>query len=156
MTLELCLILSGELDGSESLCCVNSTCFRVQNRALSLTNQVTSLILSFPLWNVCDMLGKVVGMISKNAQHKVEGSVSKWQVLLLHAPPPLSGSAGKESTCNAGDLSSIWIGKIPWRRERLPTLVFWPGELHGLDRAWGCIELDTTEQLSLPANLKVK
>ena len=25
-----------------------------------------------------------------------------------------------------------WFGKIPWRRERLPTLVFWPGEFHGL------------------------
>ena len=43
------------------------------------------------------------------------------------------GSAGKESPCNAGDLGSIpGVGKIPWRRERLPTLVFWPGEFHGL------------------------
>ena len=25
-----------------------------------------------------------------------------------------------------------WIGKMPWRRERLPTPVFWPGEFHGL------------------------
>ena len=25
-----------------------------------------------------------------------------------------------------------WAGKIPWRRERLPTPVFWPGEVHGL------------------------
>ena len=25
-----------------------------------------------------------------------------------------------------------WFGKIPWRGERLPTLVFWPGEFHGL------------------------
>ena len=24
------------------------------------------------------------------------------------------------------------IGKIPWRRERLPTPVFWPGKFHGL------------------------
>ena len=24
------------------------------------------------------------------------------------------------------------VGKIPWRRERLPTPVFWPRELHGL------------------------
>ena len=24
------------------------------------------------------------------------------------------------------------LGKIPWRRERLPTPVFWPGESHGL------------------------
>ena len=82
-------------------------------------------------------------------------------------------SAGKESTCNAGDLGSIpglgrsagegigyplqyswaslvaqlvkkiclhcrkpgfnpWVGKIAWRRKRLPTPVFWPGEFHGL------------------------
>jgi len=25
-----------------------------------------------------------------------------------------------------------WVRKIPWRRERLPTPVFWPGEFHGL------------------------
>ena len=25
-----------------------------------------------------------------------------------------------------------WVGKIPWRRERLPTSVFWPEESHGL------------------------
>ena len=24
-----------------------------------------------------------------------------------------------------------WVGKIPWRREQLPTLVSWPGEIHG-------------------------
>ena len=24
-----------------------------------------------------------------------------------------------------------WVGKIPWRRERLPTPVFWPGGFHG-------------------------
>ena len=31
-----------------------------------------------------------------------------------------------------------WVGKIPWRRERLPTPVFWPGEFHGLHSLWGC------------------
>ena len=25
-----------------------------------------------------------------------------------------------------------WVGKIPWKKERLPTSVFWPGEFHGL------------------------
>ena len=40
------------------------------------------------------------------------------------------GSAGKESSCNAGDLGLI-PGKIPRRRERLPTPVFWPAEFHG-------------------------
>ena len=40
-----------------------------------------------------------------------------------------------------------WVGKIPWRRERLPTPVFWPGEFHGLYSPWGGKELDTTERL---------
>ena len=35
--------------------------------------------------------------------------------------------------------------RFPWRRERLPTPVFWPGEFHGLYSPWGCKELDTTE-----------
>ena len=88
-------------------------------------------------------------------------------------------SAGKESTCNAGDPSLIsgsgrsigeeigyplqyswasfvvqlvkdpaamwetwvqpWVEKIPWRRERLPTPVFWPGEFQSV------AELDMTE-----------
>ena len=42
-----------------------------------------------------------------------------------------------------------WIWKIPWRRERLPTLVFWPREFHGLYNPWGHKELDMTERLSL-------
>ena len=25
-----------------------------------------------------------------------------------------------------------WVGKIPWRRERLPTPICWPGEFLGL------------------------
>ena len=85
-------------------------------------------------------------------------------------------SADKESTCNAGDTSSIpgsgrftgeeivyrlqyswaslvtqlvknhlqcgrpgfdsWVGKIPWRRERLPTPIFWPEEFHGVAESW--------------------
>ena len=30
-----------------------------------------------------------------------------------------------------------WVGKIPWRRERLPTPVFWPREFHGLCKSMG-------------------
>ena len=99
-------------------------------------------------------------------------------------------SAGKESTCNAGDSSSIpelgrspgegigyplqyswsslvaqklkiiylqcgrpgldlWVRKIPWRRDRLPTPVFWPGEFHGLYSPWCRKEWDMTERPSL-------
>ena len=60
------------------------------------------------------------------------------------------GSAGKESTCNAEDLSSIpGLGRFPWRREKLPTPVFWPGKFHGLHSPWGCKESDMTVQISL-------
>ena len=45
--------------------------------------------------------------------------------------------------------SDPWIEKSPWRRERLPTPVFWPGEFHGLYSPWGCKESDTSERLSL-------
>ena len=45
---------------------------------------------------------------------------------------------------------SPWLGKIPWRREWLPTPVFLPGELHGQRSLAGysprgCKESDTTE-----------
>ena len=38
---------------------------------------------------------------------------------------------------------------ISWRRERLPTPVFWPGEFHGLYSPWGHKEWDMTERLLL-------
>ena len=48
----------------------------------------------------------------------------------------LSGSHGKESAFNAGETSMITgIGKIPWRREGLPTPVFLSGEFCG-QRSW--------------------
>ena len=40
-------------------------------------------------------------------------------------------------------------GRFPWRRERLPTPVFWPGEFHELYGPWGHKEVDTTERFSL-------
>ena len=47
-----------------------------------------------------------------------------------------------------------WMGKIPWRREWLPTPVFLPGEFHGQKRLvgyspWGHKESDMTEGLTL-------
>ena len=46
-----------------------------------------------------------------------------------------------------------WVGKIPWRREWQPTLVFWPGEFHGQRSLAGYSprgrkESDMTERLS--------
>ena len=43
------------------------------------------------------------------------------------------GSAGKESSCNVGDLGLIpRLGRSPGEGNRLPTPVFWPGEFHRL------------------------
>ena len=42
-----------------------------------------------------------------------------------------------------------WVGKIPWRREKLPIPILWPGESHGLYSAWGHKESDRTERLAL-------
>ena len=44
-----------------------------------------------------------------------------------------------------------WVGKIPWRRERLPTPAFWPGETHEQRSLAGYSprghkESDTTEE----------
>ena len=48
-----------------------------------------------------------------------------------------------------------WVRKIPWRTKWQPTPVFLPGESHGQRSLagyipWGCIELDTTDQLNHP------
>ena len=45
------------------------------------------------------------------------------------------GASGKEPTCQCRTHKRLgldpWVGKIPWRRARQPTLVFLPGESHG-------------------------
>ena len=46
-----------------------------------------------------------------------------------------------------------WVGKIPWRKEQLPTPVSWLGELQGLHSPWGLKKSDATEQLSLSLSL---
>ena len=63
-------------------------------------------------------------------------------------------SDGKESACSAGDLISPLGRKDPWRRGRLPTPVFLPGEFHRQKSLLGYslrgqIELDTTKRLSM-------
>ena len=42
-----------------------------------------------------------------------------------------------------------WFGKICWRRDRLPSLVLWPGESHGPHSPWGHKKSDTTKRLLL-------
>ena len=62
--------------------------------------------------------------------------------------------SGKESACQCRRYRrqgfDLWVGKIPWKREWQPTLVFMPGESHGQRslvgyNPWGHKELDRTE-----------
>ena len=80
------------------------------------------------------------------------------QLLLIVMGFPC-GSAGKESACSVGDLGCIpgW-GRSPWRRERPPTPVFWPGKSHGKrslvrDRCSGYKDSDKTKWLTLDFTL---
>ena len=67
---------------------------------------------------------------------------------ILYFWASLNGSAGKIILLQCGRPGfDPWVGKIPWRRERLPILVFWIGEFHGLYSPWGRKELDTIERL---------
>ena len=65
------------------------------------------------------------------------------------------GSDSKESNCSVGRPGfSPCIGKIPWRREWLPTSVYCPREFHGQRSLagyspWGHKELDMTKPFSL-------
>ena len=65
-----------------------------------------------------------------------------------------NGSAGKESTCNAGDTGNEdlipGLERFPWRKIWQPTPVFLPGKLYGQMSLsgyspWGHKELNTTE-----------
>ena len=57
------------------------------------------------------------------------------QVFLMDFP---SSSAGKESTCNVGDLGSIpGSGRSPAEEKGYPLQYSWPGEFHGLYSDWG-------------------
>ena len=54
---------------------------------------------------------------------------------------------------NLPAMQETWVQSLgwegPWRRKRLRTPIFRPGEFRGLDSPWGRRELDTTERLSL-------
>ena len=50
---------------------------------------------------------------------------------LTHAQTHVSLKQWKKSAWNAGRSGfDPWVKKIPWRRERLPTPIFFPGEFH--------------------------
>ena len=68
-----------------------------------------------------------------------------------------SGPSDKEPTCQHRSHKRCgfnpWVGKLPWSRVWLPTLVFLPGEFHEQRSLvgfslYGCKESDVTEVTS--------
>ena len=49
-----------------------------------------------------------------------------------------------------------WVEKTPWRREQLPTPVFWPGEFHGLYSPQFCRVRHWVTFMSFQIKLKKK
>ena len=91
-------------------------------------------------WESTDSISETTEIQEKHFPWQM---IQNWYPSLLITGFPDS-SAGKESSYNTGD---SWVGKISWRRERLPTPIFWPGEFHALYSPWGHKESDATEQL---------
>ena len=88
--------------------------------------------------------------LSRNCTFSLPIPTFPLQALPYHSKKAEQGSAGKESTCSAGDLGSIpGLGRSPGKGKgyhssifawRIPWTVYSP---------WGHKDLDTTEWLSL-------
>ena len=87
-----------------------------------------------------------VRLLGNNQEKCLEGDRS-WS--LGNVRPSLVAQTIKNPPACGRPGFDPWVGKIPFRRERLPTPGSWHGELHGLDSLWGLKESDTTERLSL-------
>ena len=61
---------------------------------------------------------------------------------------------------NPSAVQETWVQslgwEIPWRRERLLTPVFWPGEFPGLYSLWGHKKSDMTERVSFSLSQQFK
>ena len=91
------------------------------------TEKVSSVFLGLWCWKLgalCSISGRVTGTnCFKNTLN-----------LFSSLGFPGGSLVKKKKTCLQCGRPGFdpWVGKIPWRRQRLPTPVFWAGELHEL------------------------
>ena len=76
----------------------------------------------------------------------------KWSSATYWSPQFPRGSAGKESAKMQETPVHSWVGKIPWRRDRLPTPVFlgFPGGSAGEESACNVGDLGLIPELGRP------
>ena len=78
----------------------------------------------------------------------------------INYPPSVGFPDGKESSCQWSCRRrgfNPWVGKIPWRRDWIPTRVFLHEKFHGQKSLahyspWDCKESDRTKQMSTHAH----
>ena len=100
---------------------------RAQNSIATLENRLAvCLSLSlffFWLWHAaCGILGPQAASL-------------QWRCRILTTRLPGKSQIGSLQCRRPG--FDPWVGKIPWRRERLFTPIFWPREFHRLYSPWG-------------------
>ena len=74
------------------------------------------------------ILGRVTGSIEKELYTKTKWDLSQENKIGL-TPEYIHLKWGRPGF-------NLWVGKIPWKRQRLPTPLFLPGEFHGLYSPW--------------------
>ena len=90
-----------------------------------------------------------------------------WETLISASTAQISGGPSNQACFSDNSVGKriclqcrrpwfdSWVEKFRWRREWLPTPVFWPGEFHGLCSLLAHKESDGTEQLSLHSDRSV-
>ena len=128
-------------------CASSSPAFHMMYFACKLNKQGDNIQLwytPFPIWNQSVVPCPVLTAASWPAYRFLRRQI-KWSGTLI----------SWSLQCRRPGFN-LWVGKIPWRRETLPTLLFWPGEFQGLYSPWGHKEWDTTERLSLSLHFTFK
>ena len=136
------------------------------------------VIFHWLLWTqdtqLCGKWSGKLGLDCGRQLSSVLGLTTLSSHLTHHLPPLLvfkingvlwgfsGGTNGKKPSCQCRRCKrrgfNAWVGKIPWQSKWQPTPVFLPGESHGQRSLvsyspWGCKESDTTEGLSIHAQL---
>ena len=97
--------------------------------------------------------GKCDNIFCGGDQHHRWWSKQTWTWSIMFKGFPGGASGKKNPLANAGDVRDVgsipWLGRFPWRREKLPIPVSWPREFHGLYSPRGHKESDMTERPSL-------
>ena len=90
-------------------------------------------LLLFPIAVVVQFLSQVRLFVTPwTAAYQASLSFTVSELL----PASLVAQLVKNLPAMQGPGFNPWVGKIPGRRERLPTPVFWPGEFHGVAKSW--------------------